>query len=71
MVLLVSLQLDKVILFQQQLNAVRVHVILLLLFSQLLLWHKLALGSSMLLGTGSLWGGRDTVIQFDFTNFFD
>lgn len=51
MVLLVSLQLNQVILLKQQLNAVRVHVILLLLFSQLLLWQDLALGSCMLLGT--------------------
>ena len=57
MVLLVSLQLDEVILLKQQLDAVRVHVILLLLISQLLLWHHLALRSCMLLGTGSLWGG--------------
>lgn len=71
MVLLVSLQLDEVILLKQQLDAVRVHVILLLLISQLLLWHHLALGSCMLLGTGSLWGGWYTVRQIDFTDFVD
>jgi hypothetical protein len=51
MVLLVSLQLDEVILLKQQFDAVCVHVILLLLFSQLLLWHHLALRSGMLLST--------------------